>query len=72
MSQKERMIQDMRKGHGVTPLDALTLYGCLSLSQRISELRKDGFIFIEQWVALPNQKRVKKFYLALEPLKEAS
>lgn len=71
MSQTDEMLRDLRAGMGITPLDALNRYGCLSLSQRISELRRQGFIFSEEWVALPNKKRIKKFSLALEPPRAA-
>lgn len=72
MNQSARIIEDLRRGEGVTPLTALERYGCLSLSQRISELRKRGFVFTEEWVGLPNGKRVKKFTLALEPTEDAA
>lgn len=72
MTQVDAMLRDLRAGLGVTPLTALERYGCLSLSQRISELKGRGFIFSEGWVALPNKKKVKEFFLAFEPPQEAA
>lgn len=72
MSVRERLLEDLRAGMSVTPLTALERYGCLSLSQRISELRAEGFVFVEETVTLPNKKKIKKFTLGLEPLQEAS
>ena len=43
----------------LTPLDALTACGCLSLSQRCGEMRREGLNVLDKWVSLPNGKRIK-------------
>ena len=45
----------------VTPLVALQMVGCLSLSQRCGEMRRDGVIVLDKWSELPNGKRVKAY-----------
>lgn len=57
----------------VTPLDALNKVGCMSLSQRCGEIRRDERYAIVQpggemaprivskWVKLPSGKRVKAY-----------
>jgi hypothetical protein len=45
----------------LTPLDALNKAGCLSLSQRCGELRREGFRVTDKWVTTPTGKRVKAY-----------
>lgn len=52
---------DLLKTRYVTPLDALTEAGCLSLSQRCGEFRKAGIKVLDKWVDLDNGKRVKAY-----------
>lgn len=42
MSQREQILKHLNEKGSITPLDALRYYGCLRLSARIYELRKDG------------------------------
>ena len=44
-SQKRRILEYLKedKGNGITPLDALRLFGCLRLASRINDLRNDGW-----------------------------
>lgn len=44
----------------LTPLDALALAGCLSLSQRCGELRRRGVNVVSKWVSV-GAKRVKAY-----------
>lgn len=41
-SMKERIRDDLLAGRKITPLDALERYGCMSLAQRIKDLRNEG------------------------------
>ncbi len=41
-SQRLRIMQHLRKYGSITSLEALTLYGIMRLSSRVSELRKRG------------------------------
>lgn len=45
----------------LTPLLALQMHGCLSLSQRCGELRKAGVIVLDKWVTTESGKRVKAY-----------
>ena len=42
-SQKARILEHMRKGHSITPVEALNLYGSLRLGARIAEIRSAGY-----------------------------
>ena len=42
MSQKTKILEHLKKGKSITPLDALSLFGCFRLAARISEIRDIG------------------------------
>jgi len=54
------------KRRWMTPLDALHMCGCLSLSQRCGELRRAGVRVQDKWVCLPSGKRVKAYRIDRE------
>lgn len=60
MSMKAELIALMQK-RWVTPLEALEIAHCLSLSQRVGELRRSGVNVIDKWVELHNGKRIKAY-----------
>ena len=60
MTMKTELVKLLHR-RWTTPLDALQRVGCLSLSQRCSELRRDGVLVLDKWVELPNGKRVKSY-----------
>lgn len=57
----EARLLKLLKRRYVTPLDALSAVGCLSLSQRCGEFARDGVNIVKKWVALPNGKRVRAY-----------
>lgn len=57
MTQSAR-IERLLSRRWLTPLSALELAGCLSLSQRCGELRRRGVNVVSKWVSVCG-KRVK-------------
>lgn len=61
-SQKDLILNHLKKIGGITPLDALRKYGCFRLGSRICELRQEGnhidTIMVEQ-----HGKRFAKYIL---------
>lgn len=41
-TQRDLILQHLKRGDSITPIQALELYGCFALSQRIGELRRMG------------------------------
>lgn len=41
-TQKQKIKEWLESGRGITPLTALYKFGCMSLAQRIKNLRNDG------------------------------
>jgi len=62
MSQADTIHRLLRR-RWLTPLSALQLAGCLSLSQRCGELRRSGVNVISKWVRV-GAKRVKAYTIA--------
>lgn len=56
---KQELISLLRR-QWVTPLDALQKVGCMSLSQRCGELRKEGVNVVDRWVS-QGSKRFKAY-----------
>ena len=42
MTQTQQIYEHLSRGGSITPLEALTNFGCFRLASRISELRKAG------------------------------
>ena len=60
MTMKAELVKLLHR-RWVSPLTALQAIGCLSLSQRCGELRRDGVLVFDRWLDLPNGKRVKEY-----------
>lgn len=43
-SQTNQILEYMRAGNSITPLDALRLFGCMRLGARIYDLKQDGHV----------------------------
>jgi hypothetical protein len=59
-SMRERLIGHLKR-QWVTPLDALRLVGCLSLSQRVGELEREGHTLDRKWINTTSGKRVRAY-----------
>ena len=42
-SQTEKIIQWLKLGHSITPIDALKMFGCFRLGARIHDLKQKGY-----------------------------
>jgi len=57
------LLQAFRRGEELTPLDSLSRYGVMALSQRVGELKREGVPIHTEMVDLPSGKRVAKYRL---------
>ena len=65
MTIKTALIRELTSGW-LTPLGALERCRCLSLSQRVGELRRSGYTVADKWVTL-RDKRVKTYHITKVP-----
>ena len=62
MTQNQQILKHLQDGNSITPMDALTLFGCFRLSARILDLRDQGHQIITNTVK-HNGKRFASYYL---------
>jgi hypothetical protein len=63
MSQRLAIQRYLAMGHAITPLQALEKFGCLTLSQRIGEIKRDGFK-VQSTMIQVGSKRVASYTMA--------
>ena len=66
MTKTERTLELLRAGW-VTPLDCALNGGVWSLSPRVGDLRRAGWLILDRWQTLPSGARVKAYMVGLWP-----
>jgi len=51
-TQKQQILAYLEKGKAITPIQALSKFGCFRLSARISDLRNDGLNIATEYVTI--------------------
>jgi hypothetical protein len=69
MNQNMKILEVLKEGKTITPLDALNFAGCFRLSERIRELEQSGYMILHLPCKLENGKRVMSYKLLAETLK---
>lgn len=64
-SKKLKIQRFLATGAALTPLSALRKYGCLSLSQRIGQLKREGWP-IQSKMIRANGAKYKKYWIDVE------
>jgi hypothetical protein len=64
MSQNDIILHHLQSGRALTPLQALSLCGCLRLSARIHDLRHDGHIINSRLVKINSSTTVAEYRMA--------
>lgn len=64
-SQAKRILEYLKAGNGITPMDALDLFGCFRLGARIADLKKMGYDIVTERVKVEGGKYVARYHLAL-------
>lgn len=67
MTQRDQILAHLQRGESITPLDALQLYGCFALSQRIGELKRLGHPIASELVK-DGRKHYARYWLIAGPL----
>jgi len=63
MSQKHDILEHMKAGNSITPLDAARKLGCRSLAARILDLRKDGHDIHCNRLQINKKTNVSQYYM---------
>ncbi len=62
-SQESLILDHMLRGHRITGMDALNLFGCFRLPARIADLKERGFRINSEFVTAPSGKKVKAYWI---------
>ena len=55
MTQKQRILEHLKKYGSITTWESFELYGDTRLSDKIYQLKKDGYTFNEEWIKKENR-----------------
>lgn len=55
MTQKQRILEHLKKYGSITTWDSFELYGDTRLSDKIYRLKKDNYEFDEEWISKKNR-----------------
>lgn len=64
-SQASRILAHLKDGNGITPMDALDLFGCFRLGARIADLKRMGYDIVTERVKVEGGKYVARYHLAI-------
>lgn len=64
-SQAKRILEYHKAGNGITPMDALDLFGCFRLGARIADLKRMGYDIVTERVKVEGGKYVARYHLAM-------
>ena len=67
MSQTELILEALRKGEKLTPLNALNKFNCLRLGARIWDLQQKGYCIKREIKKLSNGKHIAEYWLEETP-----
>lgn len=67
-SKKLRIQRFLATGAAITPLSALRRFGCLSLSQRVGQLKREGWPIQSKTIKV-NGSRVSKYWIDVEQVR---
>jgi hypothetical protein len=59
MTQREQILDWLRQGHTLTPVEALHRFGVLALSQRCGDLRRRGYPIRSELIPVKSIRGVK-------------
>jgi hypothetical protein len=65
-SQEMAILEHLKSGRAITPIDALNLYRCFRLGARVFSLKKQGFQIESEMIRVPSGKRVASYRLVTQ------
>lgn len=62
LTQELMILRDLRRGHKITPIEALHRYGCFRLGARIYDIKQRGYD-VKKIMVERGEARVAQYYL---------
>ena len=66
-SQEKQILDYLKTGAGITPLEALHKFQCFRLGARIFGLKKKGYLVQSEMIKVENDKHVARYWLVQKP-----
>ena len=63
MTQSEQILNHLKAGHSITPLEALDKFGVFRLGARVYDLKREGYDIRTERLALPSGKHVARYWM---------
>lgn len=63
LSQADQILEHLKAGNRITPLDALNMFQCLRLGGRIYDLKKLGHPIEKEMIETPSGKHVAQYFI---------
>jgi hypothetical protein len=63
MTQIDQILNHLKSGKPITPIDALNKFGCFRLGARIFDLKREGHNIHKQMIETPKGARVAEYRL---------
>jgi len=63
MTQTTQILDALKRGEKLTPMDALTRFGCFRLGARIYDLKREGHTIVTERITTPNGAKVARYSL---------
>jgi len=63
MNQKDKLLNHFKKGGKLTVLSALKKFGVYALSQRVTDLTREGYRIKKEWKTTKTNKRIRQYSL---------
>ena len=63
MSQKNKILEHLRKDNSITTASAVDLFKIYRLSERIREIEKDGHVILKETETTSNGARIVRYWL---------
>lgn len=63
MTQRAQILDYLKKGKTLTPVEALAKFGCFRLSERIREIQAAGHPIEKGWYKTDQGARVRRYWL---------
>lgn len=60
-SQTDQILEWMLSGRSITPLEALSRFGCNRLAARIADIKARGYLVYSEFVTTLGGKKVKQY-----------
>ena len=64
-TQQKKILEYLKKGYTLTPIEAIDVAGTMKLATRIGELIRQGYPIVKGWCKIGKGRKVRCYSLAI-------